>query len=792
MITPGTMRSGKLAVDKLAVEKLASENAGSAASSPAPLGRKWDTFVVVVIGGLWFSAVLIDHRWPGLAGLTWVRALLGAYLVAVFPIKKLVAADPWRNANLLARWCYASGSWVLLLITVGLVLNTTLPWVGIARPLDPIPVGISLLLGLLALHRWAPASNRAIASVGLDAGLRMGAVAVVITATVGAIRLNNGASAGVSLLSLACGGLVWALLLWKHDELRPGTIGLALYGLGLALLLMTALRGWGITGHDIQREFERLELVYQNGFWSMAAFRDPYNACLSITILPAMLANVTGLSPVLVLKVVPQLIFALSPVLIYVISRKFLNGRTSVLAALLFCCFPTYFNDLPFLGRQSIAFIFLGLALYPIADRAATRSSAQLQFLVFGSGVVVSHYATTYVLLAVLLVALLVRCLAIPVERLRGSGRIAFHVITARSVLLLFGMTFLWSQVVTDSNSQLATTVRSSFTRLIEGGNSAAKSADTNYSILGGEQVTADQRIADYRAASLERTSAARARGEFLPEAEVDRAATPVVPEAVMPLTDLGKKLDQVTDVKRTHEIMRALAARAFQLFIFIGLVGFLINSSRRSKLSLEWFALAVGSLLAVVSQVILPQISVDYGVLRAFAQSLFVLAPFLAFGVVLCARLARQAAPAVCGAMGLVLYGSLTGLLPQLTGGYAPQLYLNNSGRYFDLYYSHPGDAAAGKWLKQQMKAGDTRPIDMDTFTRSRLYGLSKKGAESGNFPTEIRQDSFVVLGYAGATSRIVTISESGDLIAYRYPVDLLLQQKNLRYSNGTTQIFG
>ncbi|MGL5829230.1 MAG: glycosyltransferase family 39 protein, partial [Angustibacter sp.] len=444
------------------------------------------------------------------------------------------------------------------------------------------------------------------------------------------IRLNNGASASASLISLALGAVVWAVVLWKHDDLRPETVGAALYGLGLALLLMTALRGWGITGHDIQREFERFSVVQQAGLWNMETFRDPYNACLSITILPTIIANATGLSPILVLKVLPQLIFALSPVLIYLISRKFLSGRTSVLAALLFCSFPTYFNDMPFLGRQGIAFIFLALVLYSIADRGSSRRVRRVLFVGFGAGVVVSHYATTYVLLAIVLVALLAgRILGRVATRFLGD-RAELHVLTPATVAILLAITFAWSQVITDTNSQLSATISTSFTELVSGQDSGDRSNDTAYNLLGGAKVTPEQRLADYRAASLARTAAGRSTGEFLPRSQIDRVETPAVEAQVLALTGLGRQVDRVVDVARAHEILRAAAARAFQIFIFIGLLGFVLSARRRARLTLEWFVLALGSLLAVISQVLLPQVSVDYGVLRAFAQSLFVLSPFL------------------------------------------------------------------------------------------------------------------------------------------------------------------
>ena len=52
----------------------------------------------------------------------------------------------------------------------------------------------------------------------------------------------------------------------------------AIYCVSLALLLMTSLRGWYTTGHDIQREYRMFELTLTNGNWRMSRFKDAYNA----------------------------------------------------------------------------------------------------------------------------------------------------------------------------------------------------------------------------------------------------------------------------------------------------------------------------------------------------------------------------------------------------------------------------------------------------------------------------------------------------------------------------------
>ena len=93
----------------------------------------------------------------------------------------------------------------------------------------------------------------------------------------------------------------------------------------------------------------------------------------------------------------------------------------------------------------------------------------------------------------------------------------------------------------------------------------------------------------------------------------------------------------------------------------------------------------------------ILPNLSVDYGVLRAFQEALILIAPVLVVGsLTLSAPWGKRGHQEWRRRCVSVIFFSTTGLLPQILGGYPPQLSLNNTGTYYDLYYVHPQEVAA------------------------------------------------------------------------------------------------
>lgn len=774
------------------------------------------------------AVVLGQHLLPAFAApLGVVRPVLGLYVALVVPARSLAAkVDPVVGPPVV-RVLYAMAAVVLALMLGSLVLNAALPPLGLLRPMDVLAPQVllhALVLGPSCWRSdrgWAPnrtvrrplqrPSRRPVLAPlwvpwpRADVAVLVAASAAVTLAVVGAIRLNNGAGGSVTLASLVVGGCTWAALLARRDRLRAGTRYAAIYLLGLGLLLMTSLRGWGITGHDIQREYRVLEAVRAAGHWDIASFRDPYNACLSITLLPTTLSSLTGIGPVYLLKIVPQLLFAACPVIVYLIARRYTSTGISILAALLFVSFPTYFSDMPFLTRQEIAFLFLGVALLVVTDPAPALGRRRILFGVFGAGVVVSHYTTTYVLIVVLTGAVLARRgwrgIGAPMPRSEGPARIP--AIGLANVLVLVVLAVTWSQFVTQTNGQLATTLRESITELTAPGSTDARSADTRYNLLGGARTSPEERLAQYRAQTLARTADERSgpSGAYLPLGLVDQAATPVVPDPDLPLTDLGRRLGRSgVDVATANAVLRQGSARLMQVFFALGLIACLVARRRRMRFDLELVCLGGANFVAVLSQVLLPRLSVDYGVLRAFQQALFVLAPFLAYGMVVAAGPLRRRAPIGAAGAGLVFYLSLTGVLPQLTGGYPAQLHLNNAGRYYDVYYLHPGEVQGIAWLDRVAGRTDVQAeIETDRYTLNRVQarlgtrlgtGLSTRPIDD-IYPTLLRRDAYVFLGYATVHKGQATVVYAGDLITYDYPMPVLASAKDLIYTNGSAQIF-
>ena len=221
-----------------------------------------------------------------------------------------------------------------------------------------------------------------------------------ILATLGAIVLNNGGSDILTLILLAAIAIYSLLLVLFRDKIAVDLYPYALFFIGIASLFTTSLRSWYITGHDIEREFYVFQLTNTHHIWKMAFYQDAYNSCLSITILPTVLTNLLSIQDIYIYKVVFQIVFAISPILVFFIIVNYTIPVFAFISAFFFMSFPTFFNDMPMLNRQEIGFLFFGLVLYMMLLSKLSFSMRKILFIVFALGVIVSHYSTNFVLLA--------------------------------------------------------------------------------------------------------------------------------------------------------------------------------------------------------------------------------------------------------------------------------------------------------------------------------------------------------------------------------------------------------
>jgi uncharacterized membrane protein len=351
------------------------------------------------------------------AGLTYrgaplliVQQATGCIFLLFIPGILLLRVLKLHNLGSVATPLYAVGLSIATLMFSGLFINQVYPYLGITRPIAALPLLITLsavvdILCLVAVVRDRTFS--ATDSLDLRAVVSPPTLALCLIPFVsifGTYVMNGTSNNAILLLLIVLLAALVIVLTFRRDVPRH-VYPLAVFVSALSLLYYESLISNYLVGWDIQEERYLAGLVIANGSWNPTLSISNYNSALSSVLLGPILSVTCGISIVSVFKVVYPLIFALVPVVLYLVFRQQTNDKVAFLSAFLFLGVDIFFSDMIGLARQEIAELFLVLIVLIMVARESERRS--LLLTIFAFALIVSHYGLAYVFIFLLLVALL-------------------------------------------------------------------------------------------------------------------------------------------------------------------------------------------------------------------------------------------------------------------------------------------------------------------------------------------------------------------------------------------------
>jgi uncharacterized membrane protein len=190
-----------------------------------------------------------------------------------------------------------------------------------------------------------------------------------------------------------------------------------LYGVSLALLLSTSLRGAHLYGWDIQKEFGVASRTLGAGLWVIPANHDPFASMLSLTVLPAILHSLTGLRLLAFFQLVVPAVLALLPVAVFCtvksVPRWVNRGRRSeprpglafaVVTGLIISS-VAFSSLLVSITRQAMAVTIFAVIVMVVFDRTMSMRPSRVIVGLLIVTVSFTHYATSYLLAGALVIA---------------------------------------------------------------------------------------------------------------------------------------------------------------------------------------------------------------------------------------------------------------------------------------------------------------------------------------------------------------------------------------------------
>lgn len=683
---------------------------------------------------------------------------------------------------------------LLYLMLLGIGINS-LHFLGIDKPLTKSSFLISLLITgatqIFLNKKYLRREQFNLLIPRIDTTEKIAALFSIILvglSVFGSIRLNNGASNVLTLSFFFLVPVSFMWLLFSRKLTSRGTL-LLLYSIGFAILLTNSLRGLSISGHDSQLEFMVFQHTLKNGYWSLIDYRDAYNACISITLLPTLIQKISGLPDLYIYKVLFQALFALTVLPVFGFASTAIKSlnifstqliiRLAAISTYIFLTFITFLNDMPFLNRQEIAFIFFCTALLlNITDYLQSKQRIIL-ILICSMGMILSHYSTSYTYILLITFSLTFYGLARLASRLNVIINPKFKLtkpFQPSLLMLILLLTFLWNSQITVTSDGLSKTVKNTIASIAN--RDSTRSPDVGTSIFGGaKKITQEELLSQY--------------GH---EKRLDVSDLEVVEPELNSLTTLGRTAEDIIPGSVSlNAALKTIGSKLLQLAMLIGVFVIFRLITKRNRytttsISVIFPSFMFAAIFIVALVTFLPQLSISYGVLRIFQQLLPILSIPMLIGFLWGLSMLKSSVRfVVIAAYFAWLSCETSGFIPTLLGGSPAVFSQQNKGFYYRAYYIHKSEMLSASWIKYNIM--QPRNIAMDDYSRLRFPDLLPFGGINKWSVLSSEPKVYVYNDYANSIQNIYDINFKSNIISYRVKGGI---DQSLVYSNGETKIYG
>jgi len=353
-----------------------------------------ETTVVRWLVGFHLGTLMIILM-PILSDFTPFRVAVVFFDLTVVPgVLFLIALDELDLT--LDRLLYVVGTSLILVMATGVALNITLPLVGFYRPLA-VP---SLVFGLTALvialgyvsYSRANARDRSIHVDYINYTLSPLVVLslLLLPATVIAIDVLQGQDQNLPIIAVLSIIAVMPLAITLRSRLD--WYPLVVYGISLALLYHTTLSS---QAHGAS---SRRLTIMEMRRWTpgVGEVTSTSTSLVPNGVLYPMYAILSDIPLYLQSGHVNPILVSLLPVTLFQIYRRYVSDRSALLGVSIFMFAHPFYRLYPGGGRVSTPVIFLAVVGLLIADDSLGSFNKKLFSIIFASGIIVSHYGTSY------------------------------------------------------------------------------------------------------------------------------------------------------------------------------------------------------------------------------------------------------------------------------------------------------------------------------------------------------------------------------------------------------------
>ena len=303
---------------------------------------------------------------------------------------------------------------ILSVLLVGLFMNQVYPSFGISKPIETIPLLITftvynMILLLLAYKQDKEYFYNSSSKLSIDLLTSNQFICLCILpliAIIGAYTLQYYGRNEIQILLLLLICTLVLAMAWGY--LKREYYHIAIFSIAISILYYSVLISNHIWGYDIFFEYQFATYVIKNGIWDYT-WPHAYNAMLSVVMYAPIYNKLSGMTLTWILKFIYPFLFSLISIGLYKIFERHTGGKIAFLAAFFFIAYNGFsYGWMVQMARQQIAEIFLVLLVWLMIDRNISQNKRKLLYLLFGVGLILSHYSVTYLFMFMLLATIVI------------------------------------------------------------------------------------------------------------------------------------------------------------------------------------------------------------------------------------------------------------------------------------------------------------------------------------------------------------------------------------------------
>lgn len=388
------------------------------------------------------SALLIVY-WASVLGTAFdvripaVQAISGGVLLTVVPGTLLYGL--FNRTDRFGEFVLYSTGLGLVFVSVLIVI---LQWtVGqFVRPLSPPVLPVAVTVSVIVLTVLSTRGRRSVrlpripvTREAISTAVLLGTLPTlaVVAAHVWTVYQRN-VLMYVLVIAIAITVLSYRFLPRRRYPLVIGSIALSMF-------LHRNLASSSLVGADVQLHYYLAATYHETGYWNIELARENASVPL-VTVAPAVFSTVMGVDLTFAFTVVYSFFVALLPVAVYYLVRDPLGAAPAYFGSLFFLFYHATFYFTP--GKEHVSELFVVLMLLALlSDRSGPR--ATLFALLFGLGMIMSHYATSFIFIVALASCAILIRLAPGIDHRAVDGTITLPFVGA-----LFAITIGWYWVI--------------------------------------------------------------------------------------------------------------------------------------------------------------------------------------------------------------------------------------------------------------------------------------------------------------------------------------------------------